>query len=208
MDKSNGQPKSAESARRGPGSQATRAKLTAAAAELIAEVGWGRVTTRAVAERAGLPHGAVSYHFRGKQELLIEACLAAFSHAVPVEAFAAPSGLGDLIDMIGAQLDQELEANKFLTRLMFEAMREAERDATLRERLGSMIAAYRQAVIAVVRADQQRGAIPAAVSSDGIATLVTALGDGLLLHALLDPGLDVDDALAALRTLLGQAHPS
>ena len=32
----------------------------AAAAELIAELGWGRVTTRAVAERAGLPHGAVA----------------------------------------------------------------------------------------------------------------------------------------------------
>ena len=56
-----------------------------AAAELIAELGWGRVTTRAVAERAELPHGAVSYHFRGKQELLAEAALHAFQQAIPVE---------------------------------------------------------------------------------------------------------------------------
>ncbi|URN07243.1 TetR/AcrR family transcriptional regulator [Actinomadura madurae] len=36
-------------------SSATRGRLLDAAARLIAEVGWGRVTTRAVAERAGLP---------------------------------------------------------------------------------------------------------------------------------------------------------
>ncbi len=41
----------------------TRQRLLDAAAELIAERGWGQVTTRAIAERAGLPHGTVSYHF-------------------------------------------------------------------------------------------------------------------------------------------------
>ena len=61
----------------------TREQLMAAAAELIAELGWGRVTTRAVAERAGLPHGAVSYHFRGKQELLTEAAMYAFAAGDP-----------------------------------------------------------------------------------------------------------------------------
>ena len=41
------------------------------------------MTTRAVAERAGLPHGAVSYHFRGKQELLTEATMFAFAAGRP-----------------------------------------------------------------------------------------------------------------------------
>ncbi|HEX3814380.1 MAG TPA: helix-turn-helix domain-containing protein, partial [Mycobacteriales bacterium] len=73
MDKSSGQVSSTGgSTRRNPASAPTRERLMAAAAELIAELGWGRVTTRAVAERAGLPHGSVSYHFRGKQDLLIE----------------------------------------------------------------------------------------------------------------------------------------
>src|SRR5688572_33311185 len=65
---------------RGPRSASTREQLMAAAAELIAELGWGRVTTRAVAERAGLPHGPVSYHFRGQQALPAEAALHAFQH--------------------------------------------------------------------------------------------------------------------------------
>ncbi|HEY7419656.1 MAG TPA: helix-turn-helix domain-containing protein [Ktedonobacteraceae bacterium] len=57
----------------------TRQRLLDAAAELIAECGWGQVTTRAIAERASLPHGTVSYHFQGKQELLTEAALHATS---------------------------------------------------------------------------------------------------------------------------------
>ena len=203
MDKPGGQEAVHDPSGRSAASRETRERLMAAAAELISEVGWGRVTTRAVAERAGLPHGSVSYHFRGKQELLVEACSHAFSEAVPFDEFAALTGVNDLIDMIGVQLDRERGATPMLTRLMFEAMREAERDETLRERMGAMIIEYRQAVVQAVRADQQRHVVPATVSAEGIATLVTALGDGLLLHALLDPDTRVADALEALRALLG-----
>lgn len=191
--------------KRGPGSEATREKLTAAAAELIAELGWGRVTTRAVAERAGLPHGAVSYHFRGKQELLTEACLAAFGNAVPFEEFSALGSVEALIDLIGSELDQGLADNAVLTRLMFEAMREAERDPVLQERLKAMLGDYRAAVVAMVRADQERGVMSRGISAEGIATAVVAVGDGLLMHALLDPALDVRQALVSLKMLLAPA---
>jgi AcrR family transcriptional regulator len=191
-----------ETRRRGRSSEATRAKLTRAAAELIAELGWGRVTTRAVAERAGVPHGAVSYHFRGKQELLIESCLAAFAQAVPVEEYAAQATMDALVDLIGSEIDHGLHRDAVLGRLMFEAIREAERDEVLRERMGAMITEYRKVLVAVVRAEQERGAIPATISAEGVATLVTAVGDGLFLHALVDPDLDVSEALGALRVLL------
>jgi len=51
-------------------------------------------------------------------------------------------------------------------------------------------------------AEQQRGAVFADAPADAIATLLGALGDGLLLHARLDPGLDVHAALNALRAML------
>jgi AcrR family transcriptional regulator len=188
--------------RSGRSSPATRERLTRAAAELIAELGWGRVTTRAVAERAGVPHGAVSYHFRGKQELLIESCLAAFAEAVPFEEYAAQASVGDLVDLIDSQVDQGLQTDAVLGRLMFEAIREAERDEALRARLGAKISEYRKVRVALVQAEQERGEIPATLSAEGIATLVTAVGDGLFLHALLDPDLDVSEALGALRALL------
>ena len=174
----------------------------AAAAELIAEVGWGRVTTRAVAERAGLPHGAVSYHFRGKQELLTEAAMYAFAQAVPADEFAALAGVEDFIGLVAAEVADRDAIDPVLSRLMFEAMREAERDPALRDRMGAMMAQYRELMVQAVRAEQERGAVFADVQADAIATLLGAVGDGLLLHALLDPGLDVQPALDALRALL------
>ena len=173
-----------------------------AAAELIAELGWGRVTTRAVAERAELPHGSVSYHFRGKQELLIEAALGAFQRAMPIDHFEALKSVDGMIDLIAAEVSDADAIDPVLSRLMLEAMREAERDPMLHERLGAMLGAYRRLMTETVRADQQRGAVFDGASPEAIATLLGAAGDGLLLHALLDPELDIAAAITALRAML------
>lgn len=173
-----------------------------AAAELIAERGWGRVTTRAVAERAGLPHGAVSYHFHGKQELLIEATMFAFERAVPMEDFAARTTVADLIALVAAEVEDRDAIDPVLSRLMFEAMREAERDGALRERMSGMLSNYRELMVQAVHADQQRGVVFDGAPAAAIATLLAAVGDGLLLHALLDRDLDIAAALDALRALL------
>lgn len=173
-----------------------------AAAELIAERGWGRVTTRAVADRAGLPHGTVSYHFRGKQDLLASAALHAFQQALPIEEFQALESVDDLIGLIAASVGDADAMDPVLSRLMLEAMREAEREPVLRERLGGMLVAYRRLMVETVRAEQARGGVVAGASPEGVATVLAAVGDGLLLHMLLDPGLDVAGALAALRVML------
>jgi AcrR family transcriptional regulator len=174
----------------------------AAAAELIAELGWGRVTTRAVATRAGVPHGSVSYHFRGKQELLTEAALDAFQRAMPVALFEALTTVDDLIGVIAAELGDHDAIDPVLSRLMLEAMREAERDPMLRERMGAMLGEYRRLMVETVRADQERGAVFDGAPAAALATVLGAVGDGLLLHALLDPELDIAGAIAALRVLL------
>ena len=98
--------------RRSSAPTATRERLLAAAAELIAELGWGRVTTRAVAARAELPHGTVSYHFNGKQNLLIEAVLHAFEQAVPVGQFEEMTSVADLINLIACR-SQPVRATRF-----------------------------------------------------------------------------------------------
>src|SRR3954471_18939983 len=74
MDKPDGQVHRPTSAEQGA---ATRRAIIDAAVALIGEVGWGQVTTRAIAARAGVPHGAVGYHFNGKAELLREAAISA-----------------------------------------------------------------------------------------------------------------------------------
>lgn len=208
MDKSLGQAGSRgrSAGPRSPQSVPTRERLMAAAAEMIAELGWGRVTTRAVAERAGLPHGTVSYHFRGKQEMLTDAALHAFQQAVPADNFAALDTVDGLIDLITAELDSARIGDPMLSRLMLETMREAERDIELRERMATLMGRYRQLMVDTVRADQQRGAVIDTASAEALATLLGAVGDGLLLHALLDPDLDITASLQALQRMLSTAR--
>jgi AcrR family transcriptional regulator len=189
-------------AERTAASATTRQRLIIAAAKLIADVGWGRVTTRAVAERAGLPHGAVSYHFRGKQELLIEAAMRTFEQAIPIDEFAGLKTVEDLIGLIEAEVGDRDAIDPLLSRLMVETMCEAERDPVLRERLGELLGKYRRRMVEVVRADQKRGGAFAGASPEAIATLLGAAGDGLLMHTLLDPELDAGAAIEALRALL------
>jgi AcrR family transcriptional regulator len=187
---------------RTPGSEETRLRLLRAAAELIAELGWGRVTTRAVATRAGLPHGAVSYHFRGKQELLTDAALRVFDEAFPIVQLQALQQLPDLVAIFEPWLGEQSEEQQLVSRVGIEAMLEAERNPTLRQRLAEMLHDFRAAVTDIVKAGQQRGTAPPDVSPEGLATLLGAVGDGIFLHARLDPDLDATAALEALRALL------
>ncbi len=180
----------------------TRLRLLRAAAELIAEVGWGRVTTRAVAERAGLPHGAVSYHFRGKQELLTEAALHVFEQAFPIAELGALETLPDLAALFEPWLGQQSGDQELVAKVGIEAMLESERNPVLRERMAALLRDFRRGVADIARAGQEQGTAPAGTSPEALATLLGAVGDGLFLHARLDPELDAAAALNTLRALL------
>jgi AcrR family transcriptional regulator len=200
MDSPDGQ----EASKRTPDSGETRLRLLRAGAELIAELGWGRVTTRAVAERAGLPHGAVSYHFRGKQELLTEAALYVFEQAFPISELEALQALPDLVALFEPWLGEQSENDQLVSRVGIEAMLESERNPILRDRMATMLSDFRGVVTELARAGQERGTAPADIPPQALATLLGAVGDGLFLHARLDPDLDAAQALTALRALLSR----
>lgn len=187
-----------------PRSGETRQRLLTAAAELIAEAGWGRVTTRAVAQRAGLPLGTVSYHFRGKQELLSQAALETVESLFPMGEQAAVESLAELIGLMTTSLGERDPSESVLAGVLVEALREAGRDPQLAERMTALLAEYRRVLSELVGAEQRRGAMRAGADPAALATLVAAAGDGLLLHALLDPGIEAAGAVEALRTLLDQ----
>src|SRR5690606_24183137 len=162
----------------------------------------GRVTTRAVAQRAGLPLGAVSYHFRGKQELLTPAALATVEAAFPTGGLAAVNSLAELIDLMTRAIGDRHSETAVLSGVLVETLREAGRDPALAERMTGLLAEYRRLLGDLVRAEQQRGRLRDDVDPAALAILLAAVGDGLLLHALLDRHLETDDAFETLRGLL------
>lgn len=64
--------------------ETTRSVLISAAGELFAEHGFDGVSTRMIADRAGVKVSAIHYHFGSKEKLYIETCLSAHAKGVNI----------------------------------------------------------------------------------------------------------------------------
>lgn len=182
---------------------ATRQALLDAAAVLIAETGWCAVTTRAIAARAAVPHGAVSYHFASKDDLLREAAISATRQALaaPLALAAQAESVAELLSGTFAWYAAGGLSDPAVAQLL-ETAREAARDHALRAPIAADLHEYRKTLADLVRRDQERGALVNGVPADGVAAAIAALLDGLILHLVLDPDLDTRPAAAAVLGLL------
>lgn len=174
--------------------------LLRAAAELIAEVGWGKVSSRMVAERAGVNNALVHYHFGSMDELLRGA-----AERVLIRAFEAPTRAvwrgGDVVGgmMQALRWLDQLDVDGVETMVLVESLVRARRDPDLRSHVTGALDELRKELTEVIaNSDQLRAAGP-----EGVATLLLALLDGLLLHRLVDSSLEFDEARQSLEILLG-----
>ncbi len=153
----------------------------AAACELVAEVGWGSVTTRAVAAKAGVNPGVVHYHFDSIPALLREATLDA-AYKVFVRPFELLEQIDDLSDglrlmtTVAGAVDPRDPSGLFF----YEAFLAAARDEEMRHTFAAML-------------DEVRGRIArwlqsVADTDDPVATaaVLAAVLDGYILHRTLD----------------------
>lgn len=187
--------------------QDTRDRLMAAAVELIAEQGWAGVTTRAVAERAGVNHSLVHYHFGSVDGLLFQAATNAASQAGQ-ESLALLDGDDLASDLRGSlhSLVRTVEEGPLAVATV-EFLVQACRHEEMREWLGQVLGQYRGAMAARFR----RAAGEAAIEGhdpDALAVLVGAVFDGLSLHLIVDPDLDLEPAIDILIQLItGRKEP-
>ncbi|QUR69771.1 TetR family transcriptional regulator [Mycobacterium spongiae] len=173
-----------------------RQRLTSAAVELIPERGWTAVSTRILAERAGVTPSVVHYHYSSLQALLREAVIGAMRQRVNdintlVEIAATAT---DLIDVLLKSSDRH-SGDDPTARLFVEAYLAASRDAQLRHEMACELADLREAF---ARRLLECG-VPA--HGDTAAILLAAL-DGALLHRGLGIGPDAKPAAAILHRLV------
>ncbi len=108
----------------------TRAALIEAGIALFAERGYRATSLKTVAERAGITHGVIPFHFGSKEGLLlavVEACFERFFGSVlaPLRDRERDYGLGDLSAILEAQLtfsDRHPEVARVFQVLMAEAI--------------------------------------------------------------------------------------
>lgn len=173
-----------------------RQLLLATAAGLIAERGWTAVSTRMIAERAGVAAGVVHYHFASVQALLREAALATIQDVLDrmLPALAAAGTADEVLATMLASLN-EYDGRDPTSSLLTEAYLAATRDDSLRTALGAAVGQFRQ-----VLADRLARAGVEAPEATG--ALLAAAIEGLLLHRTLLPGPAIAELLPALRRLV------
>ncbi|MGN9837825.1 TetR/AcrR family transcriptional regulator [Nonomuraea sp. H19] len=176
----------------------TRQRLLDAAVALVPEVGWGGVTTRLVAERAGVAPGVVHYHFASVTELLVAAGTG-FS-GVLLEQFAvaltAQPGIGEGVDWLLGELSRHSGTDP-ASLLVVEMFLASTRLPELRERLGEQITGFRARVASWLAEHGYQG------DADAAAAMLAAAVDGIMLHRALDPGLDFATLAGPLRAMFG-----
>jgi AcrR family transcriptional regulator len=183
--------------------QATRDKITVAAAELVAELGWGAVTTRAVAARAGVNQALIHYHFGSMEALLRGAVVAALDSELSKAAH--PFEVGTLADGLRGAVDAvaRFDPGSPSTILLAEALVRAMRDPNLAEVMIGSLQGFRDLVAEHVRAAAAAGEVPSDLPPEATGTLVTAALDGLLFHRIVDPTTDVAGVRDVLLRLVG-----
>lgn len=176
-----------------------RRRLLQAALELIPEVGWAGVSTRRLAERAGLGSGLVHYHFASLQELLTLAAIGAVEEmlrgftaqlgqaADPEEAVAAAAATLDDFDTAGS-----------LNLLMTETFLASTRHEDVRVRLEAVLAAFRADLTDWLEADGQ------VQDARATAVVLAAVFDGLMLHRTIDPTITSAAVLPVLLRIIGK----
>lgn len=178
-----------------------RQKLLSAAAELIGELGWNAVSTRILAERAGVAAGLVHYHFPSLQALLREAAVGAMrdvlSATEPMFERAETPDAG--LDMLLGSLDGYTGTDT--TSLLFvEAYLAATRDESLRGALTALVADFRKDL---ARWLGERGQ----EMPEDTASVLAAAIDGMMLHRALNPELTSAVVAPVLRKLLAPTKP-
>jgi AcrR family transcriptional regulator len=165
--------------------RATREQLIEAAAELIPEVGWGGVTTRIVAERAGVNQALVHYHFSSVSDLLVEAVvhvgrrLAAAPGTLLADAHDIPTGVATLLRLLDSYSGTDPESL-----LLLEAFLASTRNDRLRAELNALLADFRSGVVTWLAVSDHPDPAEAAV-------VLAAAVDGLMLHRAVDKELDL-----------------
>lgn len=173
-----------------------RQKLLAAATELIPERGWTAVSTRVLAERAGVTPSVVHYHFPSLSALLHEAALGAMRQVLGGldGVLAGARTPADAVDALLGSVREHTGADP-LSLLFVEAYLAATRDAGLRAEIRGLLEDFRRTFADWLAGHRVR-------DPEATAAVLAAVVDGLLLHRGLHAGPDAEAAIAVLRRLI------
>ncbi len=185
----------------------TRQRLLSASAELIVERGWSAVTTRAVAERAGVNQALVHYHFGSIDNLRRDSVVAQLMPAIGelVDELLDERPLTESIPRVMRLIDG-FDLGTETGVLMAEALLQATRDPSMAEAMGGVMASWGDLLGPRLVVAQERGVVRADIPAERLTSVLASFLDGFLIQRMADPTLEADQLADTLVRLISPTH--
>jgi AcrR family transcriptional regulator len=162
-----------------------------------------------VAQEAGVSRGLLHYYFGTKERLLVEVV----RHDSEVrlrrleESLAEADSVDAIVEALVTQLKDYVGEDPASHALIHELFSVSRRNDEVREELAELYRRVRAQVGEVLRAKERAGVVKLRGDADSVASILFALGDGLELQLVSDPGWDstatFQAGIATARFLLG-----
>ncbi len=170
---------------------ARREQVKQAALACLVENGYGNLSVKAIARRAGVSTGVLYHYFRNKDDILIQSLAAAFANSdrdlrVAVDQAAAGAERLQVYLRLAAALGP---ADPATSSVLLNGLGQVEYSPAIRGRLARLFADFRHYAREAVRGAQTAtDPEPATVSQEARAALIVAVGLGLLCQWAVQPG--------------------
>jgi AcrR family transcriptional regulator len=180
-------------------------RLVRAAAELVGEIGPGRVTLANVGERAGYSRGLATHHFGSKGALmqrLVDTVTSQFRDAIAEESQSdSPiDQVRQLVDFYFRVVSDLQPVNRARLVLWAEAVAEPSED--VRPQMISADREFREEIEKRIRLAVADGEVGDDVDPLGLATVIIAMLRGVALQRVLDDTVDLVAAQQEIERLL------
>jgi AcrR family transcriptional regulator len=170
-----------------------RAQFVATAIETIAEVGYGRASLGRIAERVGVSKGVISYHFAGKEELVLAVIAdiadkgGAIIYAQAMTLPTAPERLRAWIESVLAYLTE----HRAETMAFYEISAGSRGDAVVSTVVTELSTGVTAALRDILAAGQAEGELRADFDPQVVAMAIMAVVDAVPPRIVRDPDFDV-----------------
>lgn len=141
-----------------PRIERTRHVVLAAAAELVAEVGYSDVTIEAIGERSGVARSTIYRHWKQLPELVLDALSAAIEGGEPPDTGALRDDLVAVISEFAGLL-----TSPQFRQIAIALVVESHRNPDIAELHGRFLRARQECAVSAIERGIERGEIPASV---------------------------------------------
>lgn len=174
-------------------------RIVAAMRESVGRRGAAGATFDYVAREAGVSRGLLHYYFGSKERLLVE--VVRRDTEIRLETLEArlekAGSVEAIVDVLVAQLEEFVQADAGGEALIYEMFTASRHNEELQPEMRELYRSIRTHVAGALREREREGVLKLRDEPEAVAAVLLALGDGMALQLLSDPGWDSSPAFRA-----------